>query len=178
MKQKFLRLFFGGILAFSLNTFAAPPVSAATDTDGLSHSPFHTLPYVTLGIGARSGCVRPAKMVITKDAEWRRVWHVHTQGMINPPALPVVDFSRQVVLVLLNGKSLSPDTSLEVAQVVTGPQETLVYYYLNGDDSTQRTRLKAARATQPFHFAAIDKPTTPIRFVNALSATCSNCGKF
>lgn len=176
MKQKFLRVVISGILAFSWKVFA-PPMSVASDINEAAHSVFRTLPYMTLGIGARSGCTRPAKMVIAKDAEWRRVWRVHTQGMINPPPLPIVDFSRQVVLVLLNGKSLSSNISLEVAQVVVGPQETLVYYRLNGDDAPKSGSSRVAVPTHPFHFAAIDKPMTPIRFVSALGATCSDCGK-
>lgn len=138
----------------------------------LAHDVFQTLPYATLGIGTRSGCARGAKIVVADAAEWRRVWSAHTRGLANPSQLPKVDFAHQVVLVLLNGQA-PRGTSIEVAQVVQGPQATLVYYFVNQDAVAPGHQATA----QPFHFAVIDKPVTPIRFVDAVGRTCSDCGK-
>lgn len=134
---------------------------------------FQTLPYVTVGLGTQSGCAHGAKMALTDEAQWQRVWNTHLRGLHNAPVLPTVDFTRQIVLVLLDGAAPA-GTSIEVAQVVQGPQTTLVYYFVNQDDVAPGHK---ANATQPFHFAVIDKPATPIRFVDAVGRTCSDCGK-
>lgn len=136
-------------------------------------SPFALVPFETVGIGTASGCIRPANLVITTAAEWQRVWAVHAAGRTPAPALPAVDFSRQVVLALLAGNTTAAGATAEVAQIVRGPSEMLVYYSVNRDGGSKLAG--GAAATQPYHFAVIDRPSTPLRFVDAFHSVCTTC---
>ena len=113
-------------------------------------------------------------MVITNEIEWRRVWGIHTAGLADAPAAPAVDFSRQVVLALLMGEQQGADRSIEIAQIVRGPHETLAYFTLDGG-AMQQSAVTSPATSQPFHFAVIERPASPLRFANSYGASCFTC---
>lgn len=142
-------------------TLAQPAVSAGNSSETAPPTVFRTL-----DIGARSGCVRPGKLVISDEKDWQRVWNLHTAVQEIKFSAPPVDFSRQVVVALMLGDQPA-GASIETVQIVNGRAETTIYY------SVQRGQ-KGGAVSQPFHFAVIDKPTGPVRFAS-VSEECAAC---
>ncbi len=132
------------------------------------------LPFETVGLGNQSGCSKRALMSVTDEAEWRRVWGVHTQGLLDAPALPKVDFSRQSVIALLAGTQPTAKT-IQVAQIVRDAREAVVFFLLADDEITWGQQAVSG-PSQPFHFAVVNKLETPVRFVDALLGDdCRKC---
>jgi hypothetical protein len=153
--------------------FANEATVEAAETSVGTRPKIYTMPFQTLAIGARSGCERAAKMLISDEREWQRVWGLHATAA-EKAELPAIDWSRQAVVVLLMGQ-VSGDASTAPAitlhQVVHTPHDTVVYF-----QEAPATKTKtAAPAVQPFHFALIDKPVTPLRFVNLSAERCDTC---
>lgn len=117
--------------------------------------------YQTLAIGTRSGCDVAAKMVISSESEWQRVWQKHSVGDEFKMSAPPVDWSSKAVVVLLGGQSSG---SLEVARVERTAAATTIYYAVAKNNGG---------AAQPFHFALINAAQGEVRFVD--SAICAVC---
>lgn len=130
------------------------------------------VPFVSLATGNKSGCTKRALMTIENEAEWHRVWKLHSNSDAEPQK---VDFERQSVVALLAGSQ--PNQKLiEISEIVASPRETVIFYVL-ADQDLSWERALAAGGSQPFHFALIDKPKLPVRFVDALvgDTRCSKC---
>jgi hypothetical protein len=182
------------LLACALLSLASTRSGASEDTTSAvsdTNPKIYSIPFQTLAIGARSGVERPAKMLITDEREWQRVWGVHTKPATETPQLPSIDWSRQAVLSLLmgrvsgdaaSGNNSSTAPSIELVQVVHTPLDTVVYFRearpAAQNEAVAKTTTDGKTATpnaQPFHFALIDKPSTPLRFVNLSAERCDTC---
>lgn len=133
---------------------------------GFAHSsplPYEPVAYETLAIGNRSGCDVAAKMVITGQAEWERVWAKHVAPDDIKLSAPPIDWTRKAVVVLLGGESRGG--SLEVQHITRTADVTTVYYVASSDG-----RGKA----EPFHFALIDAPVGAVKFADG-AENCSVC---
>jgi hypothetical protein len=114
-------------------------------------------------------------MPVADESEWKRVWGVHTSIDSDAPEMPKVNFEKQTVLALLAGKQATTK-NIQVAQIVRGPRETVVFYLINEEEPEWGQPLTVG-PSQPFHFAVVDKISGPIRFVDALraDADCRTC---
>lgn len=115
----------------------------------------------TIAKGTSSGIRRPTKEVITTEKEWEQFWKQHTSIASPPPALPKVDFGKQVVIVLTSGEKMTGGYTIEVTKVEVKKDAVMVYY--------KETKPKPANftiqvLTQPYHFIRIDKPKLPVKF--------------
>jgi hypothetical protein len=143
---------------------AAPQVdSPASPSPGAGQ----LMSFRTLDIGRESGCSTPAKMLITDETEWQRVWKLHNDGAEMKLSAPVVDFAHEVVVALLMGDR--PGTSwISAVQIVKGHDDVTVYYEADGG---QRG---AASRSRPYHFLVMARPNLPVRFADA-NLECSTC---
>jgi hypothetical protein len=148
-------------------------------TDSPTQAKIYSIPFQTLAIGTSSGCARPARLLIRDEKEWQRVWGIHAQGVATQPeskgTLPAIDWSRQAVVALLMGEvggAANTTASIEIAQVVQTPLDTVVFYRETRPEPEAATN--SARV-QPVHFALLDKPNTPLRFVNLSAPDCATC---
>jgi len=173
------KIVLGGLLAGGMSGFAAPSLAEEETTS--STTKIAVVAYETLSIGNESGCTKRALFAISDAVEWQRVWGVHTSGVSDAPRLPKVDFSRQTVLAILSGER-NDGKALQVMQIVRSPQETIVYFtaaeeklWLPVDVTNDVANTE--EKTQPYTFILMDKPSTSLRFVDALAAqnSCSKC---
>lgn len=150
---------------------------AIAEEPNTSAAKIAVVPYETLSIGNQSGCKKRALFAISDAGEWQRVWGIHTSGLTEAPSIPKVDFSRQSVLAILSGER-SDGKFLQIAQIVRSPQETVVYFSTGAEESWLNVSQmpKADELAQPYAFLVIDKPATPLRFVDAF-AEQNNCSK-
>jgi hypothetical protein len=148
-----MKLFFAFLsLCFTLSFAHAEPLS------------YQPVSYQTLAIGTRSGCDVAAKMVVTTEAEWQRVWNKHTAHDEIKMSAPPIDWTRKAVVVLLGG---ARHGSLEVQHIARTANATTIYYAASSD---------AADSAQPFHFALIDAPVGAVKFADGL-IDCSACAQ-
>jgi hypothetical protein len=160
-------------LLMSASTRVHPQAAATSQTQAKIYS----IPFQTLAIGSSSGCARPARLLIGDEKEWQRVWGIHTQRVDAKQnvTLPAIDWSRQAVVALLMGEvsaAANTTSSIEIAQVVHTPLDTVVFYREARPEQEPATN---SSRVQPVHFALIDKPTTPLRFVNLSAPDCATC---
>ncbi len=166
------------LLCLSLTLLASTRAHSQATVNAPTQAKIYSIPFQTLAIGSTSGCVRPARLLISDEKEWQRVWGIHAQGVAQTEAkatLPTIDWSRQAVVALLMGQaSGTPSTtlSIEIAQIVHTPLDTVVFFR-----ETRAAQEVAANPVhvQPVHFALIDKPSTPLRFVNLSTPDCATC---
>lgn len=181
-RNSFRKIFSCAVLTLALSN-STPRVFAASEQESQAtnaENAFKVVPFETLGIGNESGCTKRALFAINDDAEWRRVWGVHTQGIADAQTLPKIDFSRQSVLAILSGERRD-GKSLQIAQIVKGAQETVVYFS-TGDEKLwlgvpEETKNGENQKVQPYTFVAVDKINVPVRFLDVFGAQngCSKC---
>jgi hypothetical protein len=147
-------------LSIALGAATPPVVSGAPAGAASLYGPaIREVPFQLLESGARSGCVRPAKMVIGDEREWNRVWRVHNEKA----AVPRIDFSRYRVVALLSGKGGAP---LEIVQVASTRDEVTVFFHRGATVNS---------ATTPFRFALIEKIGNAARFIDQDGKVCAVC---
>lgn len=158
-----------------------PRTAAAADSASVSNSaptvpPIGEVAFQTLGLGTQSGCTRAAKMLITNGKEWRRVWTMHNANSKSAP-LPIVDFSRQAVVVLLGGQN--KNASIQINQIVRAPSQVVVFFdnlmVKDDGEKSATTSTSATSASGAFHFALIEKPQAPLRFQDLSDPECATC---
>jgi hypothetical protein len=105
------------------------------------------------------------------------VWGIHLQGVRakQNASLPDIDWARQVIVALLMGEvtgAATQTTSIAISQIVHTPLDTVVFYR-----ETRPKQEATANSTrvQPVHFALLDRPATPVRFVNLSVPDCATC---
>ena len=143
--------------------------ASATSRADTSGENVQSVPFETLAIGAQSGCVKPAKMLISSEAEWRRVWRTHTTRAATSPDTPRVDWAHQRVVALLGG-AMGADAEISLARVVREGSNLTLYFWRDAGSGRKSTR--------PFHFATV--PFSPgeklqVRFADAATLSCPVC---
>ncbi|HEX8832561.1 MAG TPA: hypothetical protein VF719_00085 [Abditibacteriaceae bacterium] len=144
-----------------------PARAESVGDETVEKTPNPILTFQTLDIGTKSGLNRPAKMMIVDEAEWKRVWKIHTTGQEFALSAPPVDWENKAVVALMLGEQ-SPNSGIEVRQIARNRNETVVYYF-----QTRGAR-DGKNVAQPFHFVVVDKPQTPVRFADA-NTECVVC---
>lgn len=124
------------------------------------------LPLARLGARAgsfdsNSGLVDSVRVVVRDTAEWRALWQRINQPFIPPPALPPIDFQRDMIIVAALGAKPSGgyDIMIESADEDSTGVEVSVVRSSPGTGCA----LTAAR-TQPVDLARLPTTTRPIRF--------------
>lgn len=164
----------GCTFAFAASACFVPQATWAADSASTSTSatpPIGEVAFQTLGLGTQSGCTRAAKMLVTTDKEWKRVWTLHTSKLASKPSLPDVDWSRQAVVVLLGGEGR--DASISINQIVRAPTGIVVFFDNMRRDGDSKSR--KGGDTRSFHFALIEKPRSPLRFQDLSNPECATC---
>lgn len=129
----------------------------------------HTQGSNVSGVSERSANVPGAKL---QDISAKSATAPKALVAATVPPLPKVDFSRQTVIAVLSGERRD-GKSLQIAQIVRSPHETVAYYLLSDEKGLFAPAV--GETTQPFHFVVIDTPTAPLKFVDVFSS--SNCNK-
>src|SRR5262245_58513804 len=100
--------------------------------------------------GAQSGVARPGERVVRTAEEWQKLWQEHTAGIQPRPALPKVDFNREMVLAVFMGEQQTGGYSIEIAAVKPGERELTAQVRRT---SPPAGAITAQVITHPFYFA-------------------------
>lgn len=131
-----------------------------------SASELGALSVTRLRAGARafstySGITEDSNFVVRDSAAWRQLWERINKPFIPPPALPPIDFAREMVVVAALGAKPSAGYDVTISSVGRGS---------DGMEVSVRTRAPApgcpveAVVTQPVDLARVPFTAGPVRF--------------
>jgi hypothetical protein len=110
-----------------------------------------------------SGIKDTRNVVIKDQAAWEQLWNAHGSWMIPAPAMPSVDFSRQMVLGVFAGEGkLSCGSDLAIAHV--GAQEGKLMVDVE-ERVFPRPEVCLTMVTQPMQLVLVDRVDAPVEFV-------------
>lgn len=139
---------------------AAAALLASKSTLGPSFASAYSgsVPFATLDRGEDTPANLTAPFAITDQTAWAVFWHQHTAGKGYPP---MVDFSREMVIVAAAGKRSEAGDSIEVHRILQVGQGTLVQIWerVPGDYCSP-----VARVHTPYHIVVAPLTALPIQF--------------
>ena len=120
--------------------------------------------FETIEIGDQSGAAGGELQIfkIEAQAEWDDFWSRHQGNVIPPPPAPSVDFSREMVIAVVDQQQSSGGFQLEITEIVQGwgSLSVLVDKSVPGPDCIVTTAL-----TQPFHIVKTARTTVSLDLV-------------
>lgn len=114
-----------------------------------------------LAKGTHSGITRPVHEVVKSEEAWKKLWAEHTAGTEPAPALPAVDFKREMVVAALSGEQRTGGYGVEIVSVEAGPKVVTV---LLRQTAPKPGGITIQALTQPFQFAAVPRSDLPVVF--------------
>jgi hypothetical protein len=109
-----------------------------------------------------SGVTAKQNVVIRDEAAWARLWAEHTAGRNPAPALPQIDFSRQMLVGVFAGESASGCHSIAIPRVVAGAASVKVEV---DERELQTFAACPAVITHAMQVVAIERTDVPVEFV-------------
>ena len=104
----------------------------------------------TVAKGPLSAINQPRQVAVRSATEWGALWKEHGD---NAP-LPVIDFSREMVVGVLLGRRPTAGYGIEIVRTI-GNGGALVVEYV--ESAPSRDAITAQILTAPYHFAAVPK---------------------
>ena len=121
------------------------------------------IPFKTVATGNASGIRTESQVVIRTSSAWRALWQKHAAGQPRS-AMPVVDFSRDMVVAVFAGE-VSQFTRVSILRV---SRETKRLSVLVGIAEFQPGPVPTEPGTAtPFHIIRLARSSVPVVFVQA-----------
>lgn len=134
---------------------AMPPASTGTRS---------TVVPAALANGHNSALRGKTEEVLRNAADWKKLWDKHSSNVFPQPALPKVDFSKEMVVAVSLGARSSGGYSVSITSIVDdGTNIVVTYKEAKPDPNGPST----AAITHPFVFVKVPLTTKPVKFVKA-----------
>jgi hypothetical protein len=148
--------------------FFAIPISAAydiTDNRYPQETAFangavalaNQISFHTVLKGNRSGVRESVQTVARNQAEWSALWKRHASIEPNPPPLPAMDFSKEIVAAVFLGEKPTGGHDIEITSVEQRDGSLLVSFV---ERSPQPGGVVTQAFTQPFHIVKVAAQST------------------
>ena len=124
--------------------------------------PYDTIPFTLLNSGVHSGITRPAQLVVRDEAAWKALWQEHTSASIPAPALPKIDFAREMVIAIFAGERFTMGYTVTITQIKQFNTGLQVDYTINMPGPSC---LVEQTLSQPFTIVKIPRSDKPISFI-------------
>jgi len=113
-------------------------------------SPLKLLPFETVEQGDQSGVAveEPDVFSLGTQEQWEKFWSRHKSGVIPVPDLPEVDFTKEMVIAVVDGQEPSGGYRIEIAGIAPDLDSLTV---MAKKTVPGRGCVVAAVITQPFH---------------------------
>lgn len=111
---------------------------------------------------AYSGVNAPREVLIKEQAAWSALWTEHTRIRTPAPALPEVDFTRQMLVGVFSGERHNGCVETSVLRTVAGEGRLVVEYE---ERDITAVAICMAVVGQPMQVVAIDRVDVPVEFV-------------
>jgi hypothetical protein len=113
-----------------------------------------------LATGNSSG-IHESVIVAAGDAvAWQGLWDRHTANITPKPALPAVDFSKEMVIAVFDGDKPTGGYTLRIKKVVSTPKATEVKV---ATTSPSKGAATSQMVTQPYDIVATPKTDAPVQ---------------
>lgn len=124
-----------------------------------------TVEFITLDRADSSGIqsAEPVNLVIRNASDWVAVWSEHKNRIIPQPPLPIIDFSRQMVIGIVRYGN-NGCYSAEIKKISSGDGELVVEYVVSRPPPPDV--LCAAVMVASSHLVAVPESQLPVRFVS------------
>ncbi len=124
-----------------------------------------SIAFATVDADNYSG-IAAAKTTVVKDASaWSALWSEHKKNMMPPPALPAIDFSRQMVLGVFLGERPNGCYTVQIEKV-TRADKKLTVEYREGIPPPNAICTQAL--TAPSHLVAVERSDDAVEFVKKM----------
>lgn len=114
-----------------------------------------SVPFETIDKGVNSAIEDPLTEVYRTGGDFAAFWTRHTENTWDPPPVPIVDFTSQIVVAVFQGTKFSGGYGVEVVSV--DPEESgsgnLVVNFMTSDPSPDDMVSQAL--TQPYHIVKV-----------------------
>lgn len=114
----------------------------------------------TLAASPQSGVTETKNLVIRDAATLADVWTAHTSNVVPRPALPEVDFEKQMVLALFGG-ARSGCHEFDVQRIAVSGERLVVYY---NDRDVTPVAICAAVVNTPMQMVVVKKTAASVEF--------------
>ena len=108
--------------------------------------------FQTLLKGYRSAVREPLQAAARNQADWKALWGKHVSTEPNAPALPAVDFSREIVVAVFLGEKPTGGHDIEITNVEQRDGNLTVSFI---EKSPPPGGLVTQAFTQPFHMVRV-----------------------
>ena len=119
------------------------------------------LEFETIEKGFFSGITKQKNLTIRTQNEWNKLWDSHTSTRIPHPKIPVIDFTKNMVLAVFMGQRRTGGFAVEIKKIEKYRSELVVLF-----TETEPASKAAVTAvlTQPYHIVKIRKVNLPVKF--------------
>lgn len=115
----------------------------------------------TIVKGAFSGLDEAKQMVVTNQTGWDAVWQKHEAAKFPKEPAPKVNFEKETVLVVAQGRQRTGGYSTEITDVRRGDEKTVVIYH---NRTPKPGALSIQALTAPVHIVAVPKIEGKVAF--------------
>ena len=122
-----------------------------------------TPPFTNIAKGDASGQQTAKQVTVRTAAEWAALWKDHAPT----DKMPVVDFSKDMVVGIFVGTKPSAGHEVEIVGVRTEQKDLIVEYV---QKQPARGTMAAQILTEPFHLVAVPKHACTVRFMHVTDA--------
>ena len=130
--------------------------------EGAHRSGAATMPITmeTSWSGVWSNVTERTEWVIMDAATWEQVWkQIHPE--VPPPPVPLVDFSRSMVIGVAMGERPSGGFAVRITEIGSTGNELVVHVE---ETTPPEDAMTIAALTYPYHFVAVVQSSYPVRF--------------
>jgi hypothetical protein len=138
-----------GLAAMRSNSMESSPIEIAAQGSSKLPSP---IPFQTVARGSRSGIRESLQTVARSQIEWEALWQKHVSSQSNPPSLPAVDFSNEIVVAVFLGEKPTGGYGIEIISADPSDGPLTVSFNEKGPRSGD---MQIQAFTQPFHIVRI-----------------------
>jgi len=122
--------------------------------------------FTSVAKGDMSGQQIAKQVTVRTPAEWKALWKDHSPT----EKMPVVDFSRNMVVGIFLGSKPSAGHDVEIVGVRTQDKDLIVEYV---QKQPGRGTLAAQILTEPYHLVSVATHPGPVRFLHVPEANRS-----
>jgi hypothetical protein len=135
------------ILSLSFPVLFSSPLFVNGATMLANQVSFHTVLK-----GHRSGVSESVQIVARSQSEWSALWKRHAAIESNPPPLPAIDFSKEIVVAVFLGEKPTGGHDIEIMSMEQNNDVLLVSFV---EKSPPPGGLATQALTQPFHIVRV-----------------------
>ena len=117
----------------------------------------HKISFQTVARGFRSGIREPLQAVIRNETEWRALWQKHVSIQADPPPLPTIDFTKDIVAAVFLGEKPTGGYAIEIVGAERNDGTLTVSF---NEKRPQPGGMTIQSFTQPFHIVRVAATAT------------------